>query len=354
MRRVSKTVCEHDMSNFVKWLLKLLLTVGILGGIGWSLDVRSIVEILPSFSPYAVAAGFAFAGLQLAFSAGRLCLVVGLFDRRLKLRDSLQVTIQSLFFAQTFISFLGSDALRIWKIQRAGAPLPVAIEAVTLDRLTGVVVNHLLLVASLPWLLVVVTDGRLKTGLIVLAAAGMAGIGVILVLGLLQGRTGLTKKLAERFDGNRLIPFLAQLSTIGRHFLAPRWALLKAATLSLLVALMNSLIFFALLSGWQIDLATAIGCALIVPAILEIAMLPISIAGWGVREGVAIIAFGHLGVPAAISFATSVMFALILLTLGLIGGLSWLVDAHEMRGRPPLDVSDRPQQNPSMPPAPGL
>jgi hypothetical protein len=81
-------------------------------------------------------------------------------------------------------------------------------------------------------------------------------------------------------------------------------------------------------------------------------MLPISIAGWGVREGVAIVAFGHLGVPAAVSFATSVIFALILLTLGLIGGVLWLVDAHEMRELPRLDAIDQPQ-NPSIPPVRG-
>jgi len=340
------------MSNSAKWLLKLGFTVAILAGIAWSLDIHSVAEVVPSFSAYAIAAGFALAGLQVPFAAGRLCVIVRFFDRRLRLLDSLRVTIQSLFFAQTFISFLGSDALRIWKIQRSGTPLPIAIEAVTLDRITGVVVNHLLLVGSLPWLLIVVTDGRLRAGLITLAAAGIAGIGVMLALGVLHGRTGLTKKLVRRFAGNRVIPLLTRMSTIGRHFLTPRWALVKAAMLSLLVALMNTSMFFVILYGLQVDPTVAIGCALIVPAILEIAMLPISIAGWGVREGAAIVAFGHLGVPAAVSFATSVIFALILLTLGLIGGLFWLLDTHEKRELSPLDVIDERAQNSSMPPVP--
>jgi glycosyltransferase 2 family protein len=59
--------------------------------------------------------------------------------------------------------------------------------------------------------------------------------------------------------------------------------------------------------------------------VLEIAMLPISIAGWGVREGAAVVAFGTLGIPAVMAFGASVLFALLTLVLGLSGGVSWLL-----------------------------
>jgi hypothetical protein len=91
----------------------------------------------------------------------------------------------------------------------------------------------------------------------------------------------------------------------------------------------NSLIFFALLVGWGVAPLAAVGCALLVPAVLEIAMLPISIAGWGVREGVAMIAFSGFGVSSNVAFGSSIVFASIALVLGLIGGLLWLVDRRE-------------------------
>jgi hypothetical protein len=94
------------------------------------------------------------------------------------------------------------------------------------------------------------------------------------------------------------------------------------------------------LYGWRVNLVTAIGCSFLVPGILEIAMLPISFAGWGIREGVAIFAFGTLGVAAPISFGTSIVFALVLLMLGLVGGLLWLFDSREIGDLAVLETQD--------------
>jgi uncharacterized protein (TIRG00374 family) len=317
------------MHNSVKWAIKLILTVAILFGIVWKLDVRSVVAILPSLSPYAVLAAFLLTAVQMLFSAGRLCLIVSLFNRHIRMVESVRITFESLFFAQTFVSFLGSDTLRILRIRRCGAPLQEAAAAVVFDRLLGIIVNHLCLIATLPWLLSIITDRTVRTGLLMLAAAGVGGGIVVLLLGFLRGRTGLTKNLSSRFQTGKLLSLLLELSTVGQYFFIPRWSLFKAAVLSLLIAIMNSLIFLAVLYGWRVNLSTAIGCAFLVPGVLEIAMLPISFAGWGIREGVVIFAFGTLGVPAAIAFGTSVVFALILLLLGLVGGALWLFDTRE-------------------------
>lgn len=317
------------MHNFGRRTLKVLLSAAILFGIAWKFDFRAVLDILPSLSPYWVFCAFLLIALQLIVGAGRLSSVVGLFNRKLNFRDSFFVTIESQFFAQTFVSFLGGDALRIWKIRQCGASLGESVQVVTLDRLMGIFVNHLLLLSALPWLLSIIGPGHIRTGLLVLAVAGFASICVVLLLG---WQSALVSKVIGRFGQNRLIVAFLKLSTLGRFFLSPTWGLGKAAVFSLAIALMNCFAFFAILRGWQVDPVTAIGCALLVPGILEIAMLPVSIAGWGVREGAAIAAFGSLGVPVAIAFGTSLIFALMALAIGLIGGLVWLVDAHKLTG----------------------
>jgi hypothetical protein len=128
------------------------------------------------------------------------------------------------------------------------------------------------------------------------------------------------------------------LAVVGRHFLPPGSQLLTAAAVSFVIAVINSLIFFALLIGWGVAPLPAVGCALLVPAVLEIAMLPISIAGWGVREGVTMIAFSGFGVPSNVAFGSSILFASIALTLGLIGGLLWLVDRREFATLGPIEA----------------
>src|SRR5437588_147646 len=48
-------------------------------------------------------------------------------------------------------------------------------------------------------------------------------------------------------------------------------------------------------------------------------IIPISIGGWGLREGAAILLFGHTGVGANNAMAVAVLFGLVLTTIGVVG-----------------------------------
>jgi glycosyltransferase 2 family protein len=314
------------MPAYAKWLLKVVFSVAILYAIVAKSDLREILATLQLIAPVSVLMALMLAFLQTGCAAARLSVIVEVYKRRLPLGDSFRLTLESAFFNQTFVSFLGGDALRIWRIRRCGMPLRQAASAVVLDRLVGIAVNHALLLAALPWLLAEVSDHRIRIALIVLAVAGIAGFACILLLAAFYSPT---QGLARRLEHSRMGPLVSELAAVGRHFLLPGARLLTAASISIIIALINSLIFFVLLLGWGVAPLAAIGCALLVPAVLEIAMLPISIAGWGVREGTAIIAFSGFGVPGNVAFGSSIVFASILLAVGLIGGLLWLIDRRE-------------------------
>jgi glycosyltransferase 2 family protein len=314
------------MPAYAKWLLKVAFSIAILYVIVAKSNVGETFATLKLIAPISVLIGLALAFLQSGCAAARLCVIVELYKRRLPLRDSFRITLESAFFGQTFVSFLGGDALRIWRIRHCGMPLGQAASTVVLDRLVGIAVNHLFLLVALPWLFAEISNHVIRVTLIALAATGVAGFACILLLG---SSYGPTHKLARRLDHSRIGRLISDLTTVGRQFLYPEARLLTAALVSLIIALINSLIFFVLLVGWDVAPLTAFGCALLVPAVLEIAMLPISIAGWGVREGVTIIAFSGFGVPSNIALGASIMFAFITLGVALTGGLLWLVDRRE-------------------------
>jgi glycosyltransferase 2 family protein len=337
------------MPKYLKLLVKLGLTIAILGAIGATADFRQIFSTLSSVAPAAVLIGFVFALLQAVVSAARLSVVVAIYERRLSLRDSFRVTLESMFFSQTFVSFLGGDALRIWRIRRCGLPLDQAASAIVLDRLIGITGNHAFFLAMLPWLLSQISDPKIFVGLVVLAAVGVFGVAVVLLLGLAHGRMGMISRLPDRVRASRLVRLAIEAATVGRHFRRPGPKLLLAVSASVIIALINSSIFFVLLLGLGVAPENAFGCALLVPAVLEIAMLPISIAGWGVREGVAIVAFSAFGVPAIIAFGASVLFALTVLALGLVGGLLWLVDQREIGTLSALEATAGEATSPSDP-----
>jgi uncharacterized membrane protein YbhN (UPF0104 family) len=63
-----------------------------------------------------------------------------------------------------------------------------------------------------------------------------------------------------------------------------------------------------------------------------VSMAPISLAGWGVREGAMIVGLGLAGIVPADALAVSVAYGLLQLALGLLGGALWLLVAPP--GRP--------------------
>jgi glycosyltransferase 2 family protein len=332
-----------------RWLgiaLKVGITALILGLFVWQLDLRSAMRALSTISPYAIfAAAIAVLAVALA-AAARLVLVVAGFGRRFGLSDSFRVTLESMFFSQTFISFLGGDALRIWRIRRLGLPLAKASSAVILDRLIGTLVNHAFVLASLPWFLSSNAGDPVKAILVVLAAAGVAGFALLVWLGYARGRIGILALLPARIRASAVAAFIIEAATLGRDLLSARRRLAWICALSALMTVTNMLTFALILSGMGVALPLALGCALLVPAIMEIAMLPISLAGWGLREGAAVVAFGALGLPADQALGASIAFGLTLAAVSMLGGILWLVDRREMT-KISLDVSEDASVPPS-------
>ena len=73
----------------------------------------------------------------------------------------------------------------------------------------------------------------------------------------------------------------------------------------------------------KLDLAWQ-GILLIVPVVTLFTLIPISIAGWGVRESVMIIGLGYLNVPPEEALALSILYGLLMAMIALPGGFIWL------------------------------
>lgn len=318
------------MRSLPKTLIKVALGALILYTIALKLDFRDVLHTLLSVNAYAILAAVIIALMQPLFAAARLSAATALYHRHLPFGESLRTTYEGLFFGQTFISFLGSDALRIWRIRQYSTPLRDAVSIVAFDRLLGIIVNHLAVLASLPWLLTHITDTTVRFGLMGLALAGFLGIVAVILLAIVPERLGLFRKLPPSIQSNRTVQGVLHVSGVGRHLLQPNRQLLIATTMSALTTIANAGIFCVLLLGWGVPLPVALGCGLLAPAMLEIAMLPISVAGWGVREGAAIVAFGALGVSAEIAFNSSIVFGLTMLAVSLSGGVLWMLDRNQM------------------------
>src|SRR6478736_3858627 len=103
----------------------------------------------------------------------------------LELGRAMRYNVIGSFFNQTLPSAIGGDAVRLWLVARAGAGWRAATYSIFVDRAIGLVALAIIVVASLPWSLRLITDPHGQSALLVVDFAALAaGVG-FLVLGAL-------------------------------------------------------------------------------------------------------------------------------------------------------------------------
>jgi uncharacterized membrane protein YbhN (UPF0104 family) len=75
--------------------------------------------------------------------------------------------------------------------------------------------------------------------------------------------------------------------------------------------------------------------------VMLITMLPISIAGWGVREATMGLAFGYAGLMTNEGINISLLYGAVSFIVGAFGGLVWIFSAEKAeRGAAPIEVPE--------------
>ena len=80
---------------------------------------------------------------------------------------------------------------------------------------------------------------------------------------------------------------------------------------------------FILAAGLGLEVSL-LDCIVLIPPILLVLSIPISIGGWGVREGAIVWGFALVGVPNDAALALSLLFGVVGLVVSLPGGIVWL------------------------------
>jgi hypothetical protein len=216
---------------------------------------------------------------------------------------------------------VGGDAVRIYKAWRAGLTLGRAVNGVMLERVAAVVALVALVAATQPLFLPRVDDetARWILPFVALSVAGtVAGMAALLVL----------DRLPASLRGWRLVRGLARLGADARKvFLNPRaagkvlgWGVAGHVNLTLGI--------YVLALGLKLEV-TWVDCIVLFPSALLVTTLPISIAGWGVREGAMVALFALVGVPTDGALVLSILFGLLDALISLPGGVLWVLSGDK-------------------------
>jgi glycosyltransferase 2 family protein len=273
--------------------------------------------------------GLFFLVVQLASLTWRWQLLVARCGADLPFARLFRLSMIGVFFNQTLPSSAGGDAVRIWLLGKQST-WRIAAYSVLLDRVIGVVALAILVVLCLPWTLGLVRSPVGRAALL-LIGCGCIAAGIVFVA--LSWRR---RQFLQRWSPTR---HLAAAAGIASSIFRSPSSLIAIFGSSIIVHLLTALAAWCAARAVGADLPLLYSLYLVSPVVL-LTVIPISIAGWGVREGAMVVAFGYAGLAQSDGLIVSLLFGFGYLVLGIAGGLVWVLTNSSHDGVSPARVVD--------------
>ena len=234
-------------------------------------------------------------------------------DERVTRTVMIGVTAIGVFFAQVLPSVAG-DGVRAWLLARLGGDWRNAVISVVLDRAIGA---GLLVALGFAILLLLPTGLMALGGYRDLVLAVYGGLLLAGALGLL-----LAPKIARLLARWRYSRWLAKLAVDARRvLLGPRGPVILA--LGCLIHALTIVVVWSVGRAQGLVLPVS-DAAVLFTVMIGVALVPISISGWGLRELAVISLLGNHGIAPERALLFSVCFGLVLALGSLPGAFAWL------------------------------
>lgn len=294
------------------FLLRALVSAALMIVLFQSLDLAAITAAIALLPWWALATALLILLSQVLVLAWRWRVITSYIGGGLHFGDALRLTFVGLFFSQTLPTSIGGDAMRIWEARRLGLSGELAIGSVIIERLTGLAAIALVVTLSLPFVWTDLGESQLRWALLALAPAALALLAALAFVDLLPLQR--LPKAAHSYLG-----FIAlSLRRIGQSTLASTNVLLLGA-IAAVVGISS-----ALAIGHHVGIGLGLAAYLVaLGGAVLLTVVPVSVAGWGVREIATVGIFGAMGVPAEKAVVVSLLYGVGLLVVSLPGGLLW-------------------------------
>lgn len=292
--------------NFAKLFATLCIFAYAIHDINF-VEAKSILK--SASSTYLFTALFLI-GLHLCVVAIRWREVICICGKTAPVTSIISLTLVGQFFRSILPFSIGSDIARAIFCQKIGLSRTMAFVSVIIDRILGLIsLAAIVVVVSMMsestqsiavygvTLSVLILTATIATIMIMSRSSALLHLNIFSALHINFNLVALSikNKIFSKFSLNAIIySILANLAIVLSMFFL-------AVSIKCDISLIQSLIYF--------------------PIVLLMALLPISIGGWGVREMVMIYVFSLLSLPATQAVFISVAFGMILSFYGFVGGI---------------------------------
>lgn len=292
-------------------LFKFAVSIGILVLLLWSQDLLSLKADLLAVKLNMLALVVLLLLAQTFVLCHRWILILRAMRVPLDWLAGWRILIVSTFFNQVLPA--GGDAVRIWMLRRHGVQWSPTLGSIVADRFLALLALGVVILAGMPFLFSLIDDSSLLFAIVTILV--FACLGTIALITLDWWPSRMIAALPEKIVQVAMLIRAPLLATEGRGTLIAS---------AIFIHLITVAACYILAIGLDAPLS-ARDAFVLIPLVILSSAVPISIGGWGVREGAMVAALGLVGIAAEKALAISVLLGLGGLVVGLLGGLVWLL-----------------------------
>ncbi len=318
-----------------KWIwlvIRVTVSLLLLGLLFWKTDITNFSKILQETDlPLFLLSLLSFVLIHtlLSYRWQLLLRVIGL---NIPLKSLFKTYLIGLFFNNFLPTAIGGDVARGYDLYRYTQKGEEAAISVIVERLTGFTAQMLIALIALGLIYPSFRDPLLAWLIL-----GAALVYLLVLLVLLNPATFIlcNRILQKLIRGRQLGQKLLQIpEAISLYKSSPR-VLTQSVLISLLLQVLTILIYYVLSHSLHLTIPLAY-FFLFLPIINIVSMIPISLGGLGLREGISVYLFQKIGVESSHALGLSLAWFLIILLTSLIGGA---IFALRNADQPPPSVS---------------
>lgn len=313
-----KPYSGRNLKSLIFTGIQISISVPLLIWAFWYLDLKYARDSLINGNHFYLLVAFVLSILQAGIVSWRWQLINRAFNFFGGIYWHFRVIMICVFFMQVLPFSIGGDAYRIWALAQAEQGYTSGVLSVICDRIISIFSLMLLSALTIPIIFIYSGVSESFQSMAVYNIIGIAIFFIIIVIGRFANLNMLGRVFAV---------ILAPINALVRVIRHPK-QFFSQTLLAVLGHLCAVIIMLLIAWALRIELSLIYGL-LILPTVLLVSALPISFAGWGVREGSMIAVFALLGLTADDAVLLSVSYGLMTLATGMVGAFFWVTSQFE-------------------------
>jgi uncharacterized protein (TIRG00374 family) len=306
--------------NFLIFALKFIVSFALIAYILiYRTSIKDILQALSGANLFWIFISFSLHALGLLISAYRWQILIRAQGDSVPLGFLAKSYLVSSFFNNFLPTRIGGDVIRIWDGSRYSRSLVKSSAVIVVERLTGIIVLLVFaLVASLIRL-------EMAQQIPVIWVSLLLGILGLLLIALFF--TPVSKKVLERIPDKgifqKIKPKVFTFRDTALIYRDKKSYFFKALFWALLLQVNVILHYFLIGQALHLDIQL-IDYFIFIPIVHLILIIPITISGFGLREGTYIEIFKFYGISASAAVSFSFIDVIFQLVVGLVGAVIYV------------------------------